>query len=90
MLISNQDRKGKPKCGLNPRRFVMKITMDMSSYEIEQDEIKSVEYDAENMNTVWDPAVELVCGLQEIEFTTEVTPAVVSASVLRKIYSCRQ
>jgi hypothetical protein len=68
----------------------MKITMDMSSYEIEQDEIKSVEYDAENMNTVWDPAVELVCGLQEIEFTTEVTPAVVSASVLRKIYSCRQ
>jgi len=68
----------------------MKITMDMSSYEIEQDEIKFVEYGGENMNTVWNPAVELVCGLQEIESTADVTPAVISAIVLRKMYSCRQ
>jgi len=67
----------------------MKITMDMSSYEIEQDEIKFVEYGREYMNTILNPAVELVCGLQEIESTADVTPAVVSAIVLKKMYSCR-
>jgi len=67
----------------------MKITMDMSSYEIEQDEIKFVEYGREYMNTIWNPAVELVCGLQKIESTADVTPAVVSAIVLKKMYSCR-
>jgi hypothetical protein len=45
-----------------------------------------VEYGGENMNTVWNPAVELVCGLQEIESTADVTPAVISAIVLRKMY----
>ena len=64
----------------------MKITMDMSSYEIEHEEIKFGEYGRDNMNTVRDPAVELVCGLQEIESTANVTPAV----ILGKIYSCRQ
>ena len=68
----------------------MKITMDMSSYEIERDEIKSVEYGAENMDTVWNPAVEPVCGLQEIEFTAHVAPALVSANVIRKMFSRRQ
>jgi hypothetical protein len=68
----------------------MKITMDMSSYEIEHDEIKFVEDGGVNMNTVWNPAVEPVCGLQEIEFTADVTPAVVSGIVLRKMYACRQ
>jgi hypothetical protein len=74
----------------NPRRFVMKITMDMSSYEIERDEIKCVEYGMETMNTVWDPAAELVCGLQEVELTANVAPVVVSANVLRKMYYRQQ
>jgi hypothetical protein len=68
----------------------MKITMDMSSYEIERDEIKFGEYGVEKMNTVSNPAVEPVCGLQQIESTADVTQAVVSAIVFRKMYSCRQ
>jgi hypothetical protein len=75
---------------LNPRRFVMKITMDMGSCEIERDESNPVEYGADTMNTDWNPADEPVCGLQEIAFTAEVTPAVVSAIVFRKMYPCRQ
>jgi hypothetical protein len=94
MLVNNQDRKFgfvccKPKYGLNPGRSVMKITMDMSSYEIEQDEARPLEYGGEKMNTVWNSALELA-GLQEIESTADVTPAVVSAIVLDKMYSCRQ
>lgn len=68
----------------------MKITMDMGSYEIERDEINSVEYGTETMNTVWNPAAELVCGLQEVESTADVTPAVVTALALRKMHFCRQ
>lgn len=68
----------------------MKITMDMSSYEIERDEIKSVEYGADTVNTVWDPAEQLVCGLQEIASTADVTSPVVSAMVFRKMYPGRQ
>ena len=68
----------------------MKITMDMGSYEIERDEIKSVEYGAEAMSTAWDPAGEPVCGLQEIAYTSDAAPAVVSALALRKMHYCRQ
>lgn len=64
----------------------MKITMDMSSYEIERDEIKSAEYGADTMNTDWNPADELVCGLQEIAFTAEATPPLASAIVFWKLY----
>jgi len=67
----------------------MKITMDMSNYEIERDEIKSVEYGAGTLNTVGYPACEPVCGLQLIESTAGVTPAVVSALALRKMHFCR-
>ena len=38
----------------------MKTTMDMSSYEIEQDAIE-VEYEDEILCTGWNPAVDLVC-----------------------------
>jgi len=63
----------------------MKTTMDMSSYEIEQDEME-VEYGAEVMSTDWDPADELLCGLQEIETSAEVS-SVASAICMRKMYS---
>jgi hypothetical protein len=65
----------------------MKITMDMSSYEIEQDAMESEEYGEEIMNTGWNPAVDLVCGLQEIEPSADVTTSVVAEIVLRKMYS---
>ncbi|MGC2047775.1 MAG: hypothetical protein WA635_04105 [Gallionella sp.] len=71
----------------------MKITMDMSSYEIEQDATEFEEYGEEIMNTGWNPAVEMVCGLQEIqeiETSAEVTSAVVAEIVLRKMYSYQQ
>jgi len=68
----------------------MKITMDMSSYEIEQDAMEFEEFDEEIMNTGWNPAVDLVCGLQEIQTPTDVTSEVVSEIVFRKMYSYNQ
>ncbi len=38
----------------------MKTTMDMSSYEIEQESV-AVEYGEEILSAGWNPAVELVC-----------------------------
>jgi len=44
----------------------MKTTMDMSSYEIEQD-IVDVEYGEEILSAGWNPAVQLVCEqLQDV------------------------
>jgi len=68
----------------------MKITMDMSSYEIEQDATEFEEYDEEILNTGWNPAVDLVSGLQEIESSADVTTAVVAEIVLRKMYSYQE
>jgi len=71
----------------------MKITMDMSSYEIEQDAKAFEEHGEEIMNTGWNPADELVCGLQEIQeidVSTDPATAVISAIVLRKMYSHQQ
>ena len=68
----------------------MKITMDMSSHEIEQDATEVEEYGEEIMNSGWNPAVDLVTGLQEIETPADVTTAVVAEIVLRKLYSYQQ
>lgn len=75
----------------------MKITMDMSSYEIENDTIEFEEFEElgeEILNTGWNPAVDLVCGLQEIETTVDATSdsttAVLSEIVLRKMYSYKE
>jgi len=68
----------------------MKITMDMSSYEIEQDATEFEEYGEEILNTGWNPAVDLVSGLQEIESPVDVTTAVVAEIVLRKMYSYQE
>jgi hypothetical protein len=71
----------------------MKITMDMSSYEIEQDPMAFEEHGEEIMNTGWNPADELVCGLQEIpanETSTDATKAVIAEIVLRKLYSYQE
>ena len=68
----------------------MKITMDMSSHEIEQDATEVEEYGEEIMNSGWNPAVDLVTGLQEIETPVDVTTAVVAEIVLRKLYSYQQ
>ncbi|MGC2049521.1 MAG: hypothetical protein WA635_13050 [Gallionella sp.] len=38
----------------------MKTTMDMSSYEIEQDAME-IEYGEEILSAGWNPAVDLVC-----------------------------
>jgi hypothetical protein len=64
--------------------------MDMSSYEIEQDAMEFEEYDEEILNTGWNPAVDMVCGLQEIQTPVDVTSAVVSEIVLRKMYSYKE
>ena len=65
----------------------MKITMDMSSYEIEQEAKEFEEFGEEIMNTGWNPAVDLVCGLQEIQTSVDPATAVVAEIVLRKMYS---
>jgi hypothetical protein len=64
--------------------------MDMSSYEIEQDAKVFEEYDEEIMNTGWNPDIDLVCGLQEIQTTVDPTAAVVAEIVLRKMYSYKE
>lgn len=63
----------------------MKITMDMSSYEIEQN-TTMIEYDEEIMSVGWNYDVELVCGLQEIETSANVSTSV-SEIILRQMYS---
>lgn len=70
----------------------MKITMDMSSYEIEEVELganETEEYGEEILNTGWNPAVDLVCGLQEIQTPVEDSTSVVAEIVFRKMYSYR-
>ena len=47
----------------------MKITMDMSSYEIEQDEME-IEYGEEIISSGWNPAVELVSE-QRLQVSTD-------------------
>jgi hypothetical protein len=68
----------------------MKITMDMSSYEIEQDAKVFEEYDEEIMNTGWNPDVDLVCGLQEIQTPADPAMDVIAEIVLRKMYSYKE
>ena len=65
----------------------MKITMDMSSFEVEPDAMQFEEYDGDMMDTGLNPDVGLVCGLQEIEPADDVASAVVAEIVLRKMYS---
>jgi hypothetical protein len=64
----------------------MKTTMDMSSYEIELDEME-MEYGEKLMSADWVPAneFELDCGLQVMETSTDVSTA--SEIGLRKMYS---
>ncbi|MEO8332899.1 MAG: hypothetical protein ABI479_10745 [Gallionella sp.] len=79
----------------------MKTTMDMSSYEIEQDAIEIEQYDEEILSAGWNPAVELVCEmlqvpteehlvmaaeLPELDSSEDVSTAV-SEIFLRKMYS---
>jgi hypothetical protein len=64
--------------------------MDMSSHEIEKDEPEFEEYSEEIMNTGWNPAVDMVTGLQEIETPADVTKDVIAEIVLRKLYSYQQ
>ena len=79
----------------------MRTTMDMSSYEIEQDAME-IEYGEEIMSAGWNPAVDLVCeqllqvpAEEEMSMAAELamldTPDDVSAAVseifLRKMYS---
>ena len=79
----------------------MGTTMDMSSYEIEQDAME-IEYGEEIMCAGWNPAVDLVCeqllqvpAEEEMSMAAELamlnTPDEVSTAVseifLRKMYS---
>ena len=79
----------------------MRTTMDMSSYEIEQDAM-DIEYGEEIMSAGWNPAVDLVCEQllqvptdEEMSMAAELamldTPDDVSTAVseifLRKMYS---
>jgi len=79
----------------------MKTTMDMSSYEIEQDAME-IEYGEEILSAGWNPAVDLVCEqLLQIPTdeqmniaaelptldTVEDVSAAVSELFLRKMYS---
>lgn len=79
----------------------MRTTMDMSSYEIEQDAM-DIEYGEEIMSAGWNPAVALVCeqllqvpAEEEMSIAAELavlnTPDEVSTAVseifLRKMYS---
>jgi len=61
----------------------MKITMDMSSYEIEQDDMECGE---KRVSANWDPDGELVCGLQKMEASAKVSTAALQVGS-RKRYS---
>lgn len=79
----------------------MKTTMDMSSYDIEQDAMES-EYGEEILSAGWNPAVDLVCEqllqiptdeqiamaaeLPTLDSAADVSTAV-SEIILRKMYS---
>jgi len=79
----------------------MKTTMDMSSYDIEQDAMES-EYGEEILSAGWNPAVDLVCEqllqiptdeqiamaaeLPTLDSAADVSTAV-SEIFLRKMYS---
>jgi len=68
----------------------MKVTMDMSNYEIEAIE---AEYGDEILSAGWNPEVDSVCQLQQAVESSEqpAMPASLSAEVvelfLRKMYS---
>ncbi|MBI3222271.1 MAG: hypothetical protein HYZ46_04190 [Nitrosomonadales bacterium] len=70
----------------------MSITMNMSSYEIEQDSMEA-EYGAEVMCAGWNPAVDLVCQQQRhvsmekrLDIPADLT-VVVAESFLKKMYA---
>jgi len=79
----------------------MKTTMDMSSYEIEQEALE-LEYGDEILSAGWNPAVDLVCeqllqipndeqmtmaaDLTKLDSAADVSTAV-SEIFLRKMYS---
>ena len=65
----------------------MKITMDMSSYEIEEDSMGFEEYEEEISDAGWSSPVELACGLREIETADNPATDVITEIVLRKMYS---
>ena len=53
----------------------MKTTMDMSSYEIEQDAME-IEYGEEIISAGWDPGVDLVCEqLQQVPTDEQIMVA---------------
>ena len=79
----------------------MKTIMDMSSYEVEQDEM-DIEYGEEIMSAGWNPDIELICEqllqvstdeqiMMTADFTTLNSTDEVSREVsemfLRKMYS---
>lgn len=74
----------------------MSITMNMSSYEIEQDSMEA-DYGAEVMCAGWNPAVELVCQQQlcsttekrRMDMPTDIA-AVTAESFLEKMYACQR
>ncbi len=68
----------------------MKITMDMSSYEIEHEAKDFEEYGEEIMNTGWNPAIDLVCGMQEIQAPDDPAASVIAEIVYRKMYSYKE
>jgi hypothetical protein len=76
----------------------MSITMNMSSYEIENDsEIENVsreaEYSDEILNAGWNPEVDLVCQQLQLAQTTEQRDILATLTTevaelfLRKMYS---
>jgi hypothetical protein len=70
----------------------MKVTMDMSNYEIEP-ETTEAEYDDEIMFAGWNPEVDSMCQQLQLVPTTEqlAMPAELTTEVaelfLRKMYS---
>jgi hypothetical protein len=70
----------------------MTITMNMSSYEIEEDSMES-EYGLEIMCAGWNPAVDLVCQQQlhlpseeQMSMPTDLTTAIAEL-FLEKMYT---
>ena len=78
----------------------MKTTMDMSSYEIEQDTME-IEYGEEIISSGWNPDVDLICEQLHVPIdeqnmmaadittlnSTEEISGEVSEMFLRKMYS---
>jgi hypothetical protein len=80
--------KQKPKSCESRRRYVMKFTMDMSNYEIE-DETMEAEYGDEILLSGWNPEIDTACEQLQLQLVQAAEqpaiPAVITMEVAPEV-----